>query len=665
MSKFNYICPNCKIDLQDNGTHYLCTACGSLYTKPKEPEDNMQECPECNTPYNINEKCDGCGYVYAKCGSCDRQLSSLNEELQCVKCGDPICQACCAYEEICEKCDQKEESDYSGFNYAKLLNPHNLSILDWMAQYYSCPKCGGKPHVISDEDKTCECGYKLNDKDLKHLYTLNARWNRLSWLSVKDEQASREQKLKLALNTSMKDYVSFSWKCPSCGNALPTLEVFKCQCGYDPSEEDRVKIVSLCKEWYSLRPELYDSENEWLGDKWKCECGKPANTSTFWGMKCECGKYLTPEDNYYLYALHDAWRNRAKTSEYERRAPYTPGKTPVTDKIESRRNEPQAPKSEIRIYRSVLERMRAYVHYCDIEINGMATVKLLKHKDKYIYLIDKLLPLMQQVCSGGHTELATAELAKWSNSQTEARSSAIMHNAMVTALQGDMNAGAEIIGLDIDSFKMLFDARSERYSADDAIVEIPEDLSGRVNCNWHSHVNMGCFWSGTDRQNARDLALSSGDKWQVLLVLNKKGDILGKVESSDPPYVLGDVPIKVIDDREWIDEVKTEIKEMVFSQSTHIIHPDKGTLMTKEEYQKTLPKKTIQFERSTASQNRYTEHWDEYLDWRNTYQGLDWQEQKDQPASIVMTPEEFHQKTGKILTQQRIKELTGGNTNVK
>lgn len=49
-----------------------------------------------------------------------------------------------------------------------------------------------------------------------------------------------------------------------------------------------------------------------------------------------------------------------------------------------------------------------------------------------------------------------------------------------------------------------------------------KDIPGHLNFWWHSHVNMGAFWSGTDYQTIQDL---SANGFLVATVFNKKRDM--------------------------------------------------------------------------------------------------------------------------------------------
>lgn len=53
----------------------------------------------------------------------------------------------------------------------------------------------------------------------------------------------------------------------------------------------------------------------------------------------------------------------------------------------------------------------------------------------------------------------------------------------------------------------------------------------RIRLHWHSHAEMGVFHSGTDNENYDELRTGP---WLVSLVINAKGELLGRVDYYDP-----------------------------------------------------------------------------------------------------------------------------------
>ena len=122
---------------------------------------------------------------------------------------------------------------------------------------------------------------------------------------------------------------------------------------------------------------------------------------------------------------------------------------------------------------AVYQRLCAYVDAVDTEISGMGEVVV---KDGELVVTE--VYLLEQVCTGAHTELDSTSIA---------RLRAQLHE------QGKAQ----------DGFKLW----------------------------WHSHANMGCFWSGTDTGTQEELV--SDTDWALSIVLNKKREIRAKVSVRD------------------------------------------------------------------------------------------------------------------------------------
>lgn len=99
-----------------------------------------------------------------------------------------------------------------------------------------------------------------------------------------------------------------------------------------------------------------------------------------------------------------------------------------------------------------------------------------------------------------------------------------------------------------------------------AMYETRED-PGHLNFWWHSHVNMDCFWSGTDLDTIRDIGAAG---FVVASVLNKKGacrtayfmrgDVLPEVFIDElPTTVAASQPyVNTLWDTEYESKVKTK-----------------------------------------------------------------------------------------------------------
>jgi len=85
---------------------------------------------------------------------------------------------------------------------------------------------------------------------------------------------------------------------------------------------------------------------------------------------------------------------------------------------------------------------------------------------------------------------------------------------------------------------------------------------GLVKLWWHSHGDLGVFWSTTDEECAAGLANS---RYFISIVVNKKGDLKCRVDLYDPiRVVLDDVPVEtVMPDFGLLEECTAEFKEKV------------------------------------------------------------------------------------------------------
>lgn len=81
---------------------------------------------------------------------------------------------------------------------------------------------------------------------------------------------------------------------------------------------------------------------------------------------------------------------------------------------------------------------------------------------------------------------------------------------------------------------------------------------------WHTHYNFGTFWSGTDDNNAQNLAATNGE-WELSLVINQKGEFLCRFDMKSPfDLVVDELPIYLIkDSRKRYKMNKTEYKRDV------------------------------------------------------------------------------------------------------
>lgn len=94
---------------------------------------------------------------------------------------------------------------------------------------------------------------------------------------------------------------------------------------------------------------------------------------------------------------------------------------------------------------------------------------------------------------------------------------------------------------------------------------------------WHTHGNGSVFWSGTDDDQAQQLAHSNGE-WSLSLVINQRGDSLCRADLVRPVGVmLDELDISLVDNtrkppkrnyksdiKRWVKPFKEEVVVMVF-----------------------------------------------------------------------------------------------------
>ncbi len=122
-------------------------------------------------------------------------------------------------------------------------------------------------------------------------------------------------------------------------------------------------------------------------------------------------------------------------------------------------------------------------------------------------------------------------------------------------------------------------------SMSDFLMQLIEDGEdpGSVKLWWHSHVNMGLFWSGTDDHNMREITPEGSFMFGLVGV--KSGDVRVRLDHSAPDLTIDHIPV-VIDyvspetTRLCIAEMGQMVRERVpivrsISSSDGQIPPDK------------------------------------------------------------------------------------------
>jgi len=108
-------------------------------------------------------------------------------------------------------------------------------------------------------------------------------------------------------------------------------------------------------------------------------------------------------------------------------------------------------------------------------------------------------------------------------------------------------------------------AHSDIEAADVARASYQLRDRGPIRWWWHSHVNMGVFWSGTDKDTMKTLA---GEGWIAATVFNKREEIRSAICVGAPTMILADEiptfvqhPVTTEELLDWEDEYTTNVTE--------------------------------------------------------------------------------------------------------
>lgn len=164
-------------------------------------------------------------------------------------------------------------------------------------------------------------------------------------------------------------------------------------------------------------------------------------------------------------------------------------------------------------------KLKYYIDNIDYEISGLGLVE--KREDGSLYVPD--IFLLTQEVSGAETDLDPAAVAKF-----------------------------------------LDDKLQEKIIVDGEEVDFPVE---NIKLWWHSHVNMGVFWSGTDSATCNRLDNESPEEnWYLSIVGNKRGDRLARVDVFQPHRMWQNevrIEVEALDPDPLIAEIQAEIEEKV------------------------------------------------------------------------------------------------------
>lgn len=149
------------------------------------------------------------------------------------------------------------------------------------------------------------------------------------------------------------------------------------------------------------------------------------------------------------------------------------------------------------------------------------------------------------------------------------------------------------------------------YDDDDvaAMIARAGDDAERIRFQWHSHADMGVFFSGTDTENI-ELLLRASDTWIASLVVNKKHEHKARIDVSNPfRMTLADVELVVennVDEKTkktWTSEYEENVTEKKYTY-TETSRYDGGTQSKKKKRRKQNRLDDIGFSIPTVSGNR-------------------------------------------------------------
>jgi hypothetical protein len=117
------------------------------------------------------------------------------------------------------------------------------------------------------------------------------------------------------------------------------------------------------------------------------------------------------------------------------------------------------------------------------------------------------------------------------------------------------------------------------------------DTPGDLRFWWHSHVNMGVFWSGTDMATIKELGQHG---WFVHTVFNKRRETRTAISMGDPfPAIIDDIklvierslPVDLVAswDKEYDDKVTNIVPKLIPTHGSRFPHQVSGQILSKED----------------------------------------------------------------------------------
>lgn len=205
------------------------------------------------------------------------------------------------------------------------------------------------------------------------------------------------------------------------------------------------------------------------------------------------------------------------------------------------------------------KKLYAYIDQCETEVGGLATIKELNDTE---FEIDEIF-ITRQTAAGAYLRLEDADILRV-NSQLAKKTIDTSIAALGALGRQDKISIGDIM----------------KYVSD---LGTAERKKNKLILQWHSHVRMGTFASGTDYDTA--LRLSLGQPFYFMLIMNKMHDNTCYMMTRKPIgsfEKIKSVFNKNIDISDIKEQAKAEIDTHVFHHSQYEVDETTGKLKQRE-----------------------------------------------------------------------------------
>jgi hypothetical protein len=100
-------------------------------------------------------------------------------------------------------------------------------------------------------------------------------------------------------------------------------------------------------------------------------------------------------------------------------------------------------------------------------------------------------------------------------------------------------------------------------------LNIPDFPVENLKLWWHSHVDMGCFWSGTDESTIDGLDLDlKEENWWLSMVCTRDGKRRARIDTYQPfRLTVDELEVSVGEDLDLKESIEKEVEELVTEDS--------------------------------------------------------------------------------------------------